>query len=106
MIQYRDRKKIDDAGNLYSALGWAFARGKGKPSYKYDNASEVFAACAGAAIYKREVFEQIGYFDEKHFAYLEDIDIGYRAKIYGYKKLLRAKSNRISCRKWNYRITI
>ena len=41
-------------------------------------------ACAGAAIYRREVFETIGYFDEMHFAYLEDIDVGYRAKLYGY----------------------
>ena len=42
------------------------------------------SACAGAAIYRREVFDEIGYFDEMHFAYLEDIDVGYRAKIAGY----------------------
>lgn len=33
----------------------------------------------------RQVFEEIGYFDEAHFAYLEDLDIGYRARIYGYE---------------------
>ena len=44
-------------------------------------------ACAGAAIYRRDVFEKIGYFDELHFAYLEDIDVGYRAKLYGYDNL-------------------
>ena len=44
----------------------------------------MFAACAGAAIYRKSVFEEIGYFDEEHFAYLEDIDIGYRARIHGY----------------------
>ena len=31
--------------------------------------------------YRREVFEEIGYFDERHFAYLEDLDVGYRARI-------------------------
>ena len=36
---------------------------------------------------RREVFEEIGYFDEMHFAYLEDIDVGYRAKIAGYYNL-------------------
>ena len=51
----------------------------------YTEADEIFTACAGAAIYRRSAFSKIGYFDENHFAYLEDIDIGYRAKIYGYK---------------------
>ncbi|MFQ8842237.1 MAG: glycosyltransferase family 2 protein [Clostridium fessum] len=49
--------------------------------------SRVFSACAGAAIYRREVFEEIGYFDEMHFAYLEDIDVGYRARIAGYDNI-------------------
>ena len=40
---------------------------------------------AGAAIYRKKVFEKIGYFDEEHFAYLEDIDVGYRARIFGYE---------------------
>lgn len=45
----------------------------------------MFSACAGAALYRKAVFEKIGNFDENHFAYLEDIDVGYRAKIYGYR---------------------
>lgn len=32
LICYHDRDKLDDAGNYYSALGWAYARGKGKIS--------------------------------------------------------------------------
>ena len=35
MLQFHDREKIDDAGNFYNALGWAFARGKGKPAKNY-----------------------------------------------------------------------
>lgn len=85
MIQMYQPERIDDAGNYYCALGWAFARGKDKPAENYDSPREIFSACAGAAIYRTSVFEEIGYFDEKHFAYLEDIDIGYRAKIRGYK---------------------
>ena len=45
----------------------------------------IFASCAGADIYRKKVFEKIGYFDEEHFAYLEDIDVGYRARIFGYE---------------------
>lgn len=84
MIQLHRRELMDDAGDLYSILGWAFQRGVGQPSGGYRKACRVFAACAGAAIYRREVFEEIGYFDEMHFAYLEDIDVGYRARIAGY----------------------
>ena len=51
----------------------------------YTEDDTVFTACAGAAIYRRSVFDEIGFFDESHFAYLEDIDVGYRAMIYGYK---------------------
>ena len=67
-----------------ACLGWAFQRGVGRPEKLYKRSCRVFTACAGAAIYRREVFETIGYFDEMHFAYLEDIDVGYRAKLYGY----------------------
>ncbi|MGN0482383.1 MAG: glycosyltransferase family 2 protein [Lachnospiraceae bacterium] len=84
MLCYDDHQVLDDAGNLYSALGWAFAIGKGKSQEKYIEEKKVFSACAGAAIYRRKLFKKIGYFDETHFAYLEDIDVGYRAKINGY----------------------
>lgn len=84
MIQYNNRNLIDSAGTFYTALGWAYARGKDKTVDKFDRRTECFAACAGAAIYRREIFDQIGMFDEQHFAYLEDIDVGYRARIQGY----------------------
>lgn len=85
MVRYNQRDRLDDAGNFYCALGWAYARGKGKSVDRFQKEDRIFASCAGAAIYRREVFEKIGYFDEEHFAYLEDIDIGYRARIAGYE---------------------
>ena len=84
MIQMYHRELMDDAGDMYSVMGWAYQRGVGQEVERYDRACLIFSACAGAAIYRREVFEEIGYFDEMHFAYLEDIDVGYRAKIAGY----------------------
>ncbi len=92
MIQFYDREHLDDAGNYYCALGWAFARGKGKPIDSYEEEEKIFAACAGAAIYRRKLFDRIGYFDEEHFAYLEDMDIGYRARIYGYENWYAPKA--------------
>lgn len=85
MIQYHDRDKLDDAGNYYCSLGWGFARGKGKDISVYDKEERIFAACAGAAIYRKKLMNKTGLFDEEHFAYMEDVDIGYRARIYGYE---------------------
>ncbi len=85
MVQYHDRDRIDDAGNYYCALGWSFARGKGKDVHRYEKEEKIFAACGGAAIYRKKILDKIGLFDEEHFAYLEDTDIGYRARIQGYE---------------------
>lgn len=87
MLQMCNHKLIDSAGDLYTIVGWGICRGAGRPVSNYTQSDEIFSACAGAAIYRRSAFQKIGYFDENHFAYLEDIDIGYRAKIYGYKNL-------------------
>lgn len=84
ILQLYHKELMDDAGDMYSLPGWAFQRGVGQPVTGYKRPCRVFAACAAAAIYRREVFEEIGYFDESHFAYLEDVDVGYRARIYGY----------------------
>ncbi|MGN0349744.1 MAG: glycosyltransferase family 2 protein [Roseburia sp.] len=84
MLDYRQRELLDNAGDCYTALGWAVARGKGKPAERYAKACSVFSACAGAAIYRTDVARQIGLLDEMHFAYLEDVDLGYRARIYGF----------------------
>lgn len=87
MISMQNKERIDDAGDFYCALGWAFALGKGKPEQDYQKKYDIFAACAAAAIYRKSAIKKIGAFDENHFAYLEDIDLGYRAKIYGYRNV-------------------
>lgn len=84
MIQLYHKELMDDAGDMYSLIGWAYQRGVGQEVERYNRPCHIFSACAGAAIYRRQVFEEIGYFDEMHFAYLEDMDVGYRAKIAGY----------------------
>ena len=85
MLQFHQRDRIDDAGNFYNAMGWAFARGKGKPAARYEKECRIFSSCGGASIYRRKALEKTGLFDEEHFAYLEDTDICYRARIAGYE---------------------
>lgn len=92
MIDMRNQNVLDGAGDLYSALGWAYARGKGKPRDSFDKEERIFSSCAGAAIYRKKILDEIGLFDVKHFAYLEDMDLGYRAGIYGYKNIFQPKA--------------
>lgn len=54
---------------------------------KWNRPALVFSACAGAAMYRTEAFWKVGLFDEHHFAYLEDLDVSYRAQLYGYRIL-------------------
>lgn len=85
MLQMDHPERIDNAGDQYCALGWAYTRGKDQPSGKYSEAEQIFSACGGAVLYRKKLFDQIGLFDEAHFAYLEDVDVGYRARICGYE---------------------
>ncbi len=85
MLMWDDTERMDDGGDRYCVLGWAYARGKGRPAARFHRPCQVFSACGGAAIYRKKIFEEIGYFDEAHFAYLEDLDVGWRARIHGYR---------------------
>ncbi len=87
MLSMKNPDIIDDCGDLYCALGWAFSPGRDKNSSAYNKTASITSACGGAAIYRKAVFDEIGMFDTEHFCYLEDVDVGYRARIFGYKNL-------------------
>ncbi|MCQ2519019.1 MAG: glycosyltransferase [Lachnospiraceae bacterium] len=80
---------IDNAGDSYSLLGYARSTMSGKSRFnlKKKEPFEVFTACAGAAMYKRSILNEIGLFDDRHFAYFEDVDLGYRARISGFDNI-------------------
>lgn len=85
MLSYQDRHVVDSFGDNYSVLGYAFQRKVGQPESVIENDESVFSACGGASIYDNEKLKETGLLDEKFFAYLEDIDLSYRAKLKGYK---------------------
>ena len=87
MVTAADTTILDGAGDLYSAFGWAFARGKDEKADQFNRKCTVFSACAGAAIYRREEFIKLGMLDETHFAYLEDMDLGWKARLAGMKNI-------------------
>jgi len=92
MLTMQDENILDNAGIRYCVLGWAYDRGKGKAASVFAEKKDVFAACGGASLYRCEVFDKIGLFDENHFAYLEDVDMGYRAKIFGYRNVYEPRA--------------
>lgn len=86
MLNYYDRTIIDNCGDFIKKAGSPYARGHNeKDAGQYDNEEYIFGACAGAAFYKRELFEIVGLFDEDFFAYFEDIDLSFRQQLQNLK---------------------
>ena len=85
MLSLDNHEVIDDAGDFINWAGDARKRGHGRLASEYQEKCLVMSACAGAACYKREFFEKVGLFDENFVTYLEDVDIGLRAQLQGYK---------------------
>ena len=86
MLNFYKRNIIDSAGDFVNIKGSPYARGHGQKDIGQFNQPEyVFGACAGAVMYKREVFESVGFFDEDFFAYYEDVDYDLRMQLSGFK---------------------
>ncbi|WP_407432318.1 glycosyltransferase family 2 protein [Methanobrevibacter sp.] len=88
MLQSNNKQLIDDAGDAYNLLGWTKKIGENQSSDNYSQVVEIFSSCAGAALYKKDVLNEIGLFDDNFFAYMEDVDLAIRSQINGYKNLL------------------
>jgi GT2 family glycosyltransferase len=84
-----DRRDIlHAAGDFYGIDGIPGNRGVWEQDKgQYDGSEYVFAACGGAGAYRRSLFEHIGYFDEDFVGYCEDVDLGWRAQLAGFRCL-------------------
>ncbi|MGB9177188.1 MAG: glycosyltransferase family 2 protein [Methanoregula sp.] len=78
--------RINSTAICISRSGAAWDRGIGETDHgQYDVAEEVFGPCAGAALYRRSMLDEIGLFDEDFFLYMEDLDLAFRAQLAGWK---------------------
>ena len=75
---------INSAGVSVDGLGIATERLAGAPAGAADEPTEVFGATACCALYRRSMLEEIGGFDSRFFAYLEDVDVAWRASAAGW----------------------
>ncbi len=79
---------LDGAGDLYHISGMAWRRYLNYPANQYGlEATEVFSPCAAAALYARHAYLDVGGFDEDFFTYYEDVDLGFRLRLRGYRCL-------------------
>ena len=80
---------LDSAGNVFSFFLRGFNRGEGEKATlnKYNKSEYIFGACAGAALYRRKMIEEIGFLDEDFFLIHEDIDLSLRAQMNSWKVL-------------------
>ena len=77
---------IDTNGDYYSIFGYAFCHDQGAAPYARKSSS-VFTNCGCAVIYRTALLKKTGPFDEHFFAYLEDVDLGFRARRLGFQNL-------------------
>jgi GT2 family glycosyltransferase len=79
---------IDAVGIYINKYGGAFQEGHNEKDLgQYDETTEVFGVCAGAALYRVKMLNQIGLFDKDFFAYYEDVDLAIRARLFGWKSV-------------------
>jgi len=80
-----DSNVIDTAGDGFVRSLKGFKRGEGVDSLFYSRKEFVFGACAGAALYRRKMIEEIGFLDDDFFIIHEDSDLNFRAQLRGWK---------------------
>ncbi len=86
MLDLRDPARVYDAGDVLRRDGACEQRGRfGPDDGRWDQPGEVFGACAGAALYRRQAVLDVGGFDESYFAYLEDVDLALRLRLAGWR---------------------
>jgi hypothetical protein len=85
MVLMADPGVLDDAGDVLRRDGVAEQRGHGRPDGpRFTRAGSVWGACAGAAVFRRDAVIAVGGFDERLFAYLEDVDLALRLRLAGW----------------------
>jgi GT2 family glycosyltransferase len=95
MLLYHEHGLVNAAGDIYRFRNLAGEnRGLGRPEAEFSLPQRVFGACAGAALYRREVFGSVGLFDEDFFLMYEDVDFSLRCLIAG-KKTVYAPAARV-----------
>ncbi len=86
LVMADDPKKLDGTGDVYHFTGLVWRKNY---NHLIENVKlkegEVFSACGAAAVYPKYAFDKVGGFDSDFFAYVEDVDLGFRLRLAGYR---------------------
>jgi len=87
LIFNQEGTAVQSAGLMFSNRGY----GNRSNNYLYNSESshgDIFAPCGAVALYRRSALEDIGLFNEKFFLFFEDLELGFRLQLRGYRCLL------------------
>jgi GT2 family glycosyltransferase len=84
MLNFYDPDRIDSIGIAAARNGMGFSRGLGKLAGEWQPDRYLFGPCGGAALYRRAMLDDVGFFDEDFFAYYEDLDLAWRGRLAGW----------------------
>ena len=85
ILNMSDSNLVDDAGDELSWYLNATKRGNTKNSTLYQETEKVFSPSGCASLYRRSFLNELEGFDASFFAYLEDVDLGFRGQLLGYQ---------------------
>lgn len=83
---FADRPHLINSAGIcldWAGIAWD-CRGGELDQPSEERLTEIFGPCAGAALYRRKMLDEVGLFDEDFFAYLEDVDLAWRARLAGW----------------------
>ncbi len=88
LVKAADLAVLDGVGDAYhmSGLVWRTGHGVLVASFS-EQTHEIFSPCAAAVLYRRSALLDVGGFDEDFFCYVEDVDLGFRLRLAGYKAM-------------------
>jgi GT2 family glycosyltransferase len=94
ILRHDDPEIVDSRGEALSRWGLPYRSGRGERADALDanGYPAIFAASGGACIYRRATLDAVGRFDERYFAYLEDLDLGFRARLAGHRIVLAPRA--------------
>jgi len=85
---YGAENVVDGFGDVYHISGLVWRDGHGHAFRDSDiTTREIFSPCAGAALYRRDAVLNVGGFDTDYFCYVEDVDLGFRLRLAGYRAM-------------------